>query len=262
MPDILYKNLNVHYSDAGRGKTLVFLHGFLENISMWEKVSKPLEKNFRILCIDLLGHGKTQNLGYIHSMEDQAKMVIFLLNSLEIEEFSLIGHSMGGYVSLAMADLFPGRVAKLCLMNSTAQADNDEKKINRDRGIEAVKQNYKTFVRLAIPTLFSEENRSVFATEIKEITDQALEMSAQGIIASLEGMKVRPDRTTILSKETLPVLMIIGKQDPALDYQSLLQQSKSKNITSVIFEDGHMSHIENERELTASFLEWFSIKVP
>lgn len=260
MPDILYKNLNVHYSDTGSGKTLVFLHGFLENSDMWNKVSIPLKKNFRILCIDLLGHGKTENLGYIHSMEDQAKMVIFLLNSLNIEQFSLIGHSMGGYISLAIADLFPGRVDKLCLMNSTAQADTEEKKINRDRGITAVKQNYKTFVRLAIPNLFSEENRTVFGSDIKEITRQALEMSAQGIIASLEGMKIRPDRTTMLTKETLPVLMIIGKQDPALDYNSLMEQARSKNVTSVIFKDGHMSHIENEHALTASFVDWFSKK--
>ncbi|MCA0932546.1 alpha/beta fold hydrolase [Lutimonas saemankumensis] len=261
MPDILYKNLNVHYSDTGHGKALVFLHGFLENAAMWEKVTLPLKQNFRIICIDLLGHGKTQNLGYIHSMEDQAKLVIFVLSHLGIERFSLIGHSMGGYISLAISELIPKRVDRLCLMNSTALADTEEKKINRDRGIAAVKQNYKTFVRLAIPNLFSEENRTVFLGEIKEITDQALKMSAQGIIASLEGMKVRPDRTNIISKESLPVLMIIGKKDPALDYQSLLDQSRHKNVTAVIFDDGHMSHIENERDLTSAFSEWFSKKV-
>ncbi|WKK66410.1 alpha/beta fold hydrolase [Lutimonas zeaxanthinifaciens] len=261
MPDILYKNLNVHYSDTGSGKVLVFLHGFLENSRMWDKVSQTLNQNFRVVCVDLLGHGKTQNLGYIHSMEEQAKMVIFLLNNLEIEQFSLIGHSMGGYVSLAIVELIPGRVDRLCLMNSTALADTEEKKINRDRGIAAVKQNYKTFVRLAIPNLFSEENRTVFESEIKDITRQALEMSAQGIIASLEGMKVRPDRTNILSGKSLPVLMIIGEKDPALDYQSLLKQAAYKNVTAVIFHDGHMSHIENEHDLTTSLSDWFSKRV-
>ena len=110
--------------------------------------------------------------------------------------------------------------------------------------------------------LFSEENRTVFSTEIKEVTEQALEMSAQGIIASLEGMKVRPERKNILSRASLPVLIIIGKQDPALDYNSLTDQAKYKNVTPIIFEDGHMSHIENELDLAAAFLNWFSNNVP
>jgi len=260
MPDILYKNLNVHYSDTGSGKTLVFLHGFLENSRMWDKVTIPLAKKYRVICIDLLGHGNTENLGYIHRMEDQAQMVVFLLDHLHIEKFNLTGHSMGGYIALAIAESSAQRVESLCLMNSTAMADSAEKRINRDRGIAAVKQNHKTFIRLAIPNLFSEENRQVFVKEIKEITEEALEMSAQGIIASLEGMKVRVDRTHILSNKNIPAMMIIGKKDPALDYASLVKQAEDQNVTAVIFEDGHMSHIENENELSATFKKWFSNK--
>lgn len=259
MSDILYKNLNVHYTDSGSGRTLVFLHGFLEEKGMWKDIEPFFtDKMYRVICLDLLGHGKTGNLGYIHSMEDQAHMLRFLMDRLHIDQCTLIGHSMGGYVALAFTELFPAYVNGLCLMNSTAMADSQEKKRNRDRGIAAVKQNHKTFIRLAIPTLFSEENRSVFSDEIKQITEESLQMSQQGIIACLEGMKIRNDRTDILHRKELPILMIIGKKDPALEYQSLIEQTKNTKVEKVIFEDGHMSHIENKQELIDVFTGWFS----
>jgi len=258
MSNVPYKNLNLYFTDQGNGDPLVFLHGFLEDSGMWKKVVSSFVKTNRVICLDLLGHGKTENLGYIHSMETQANMLKFLLDKLDIAKCTLIGHSMGGYIALAFTDLFPEKVSGLCLMNSTAFADDNEKKRNRDRGIAAVKQNHRTFIRIAIPNLFSEENRSIFSKEIIEITEDALKMSQQGIIASIEGMKVRVDRSHILSQKNIPILMIIGKKDPALDYKSLLIQAKNKRIESVIFEDGHMSHIENEKELIAALSAWIS----
>jgi len=164
---------------------------------------------------------------------------------------------MGGYIALAFAEMYPEQTCALCLMNSTALADDEEKRINRDRGIKAVKQYHKTFIRLAIPNLFSEENRSIFAKEIIQITDVALKMSPQGIIAALEGMKIRNDRTKLLETSKFPILMIISKKDPALDYNSLLPQAKKGAVQKVIFEDGHMSHIENELSLISA-LEKFA----
>jgi len=260
MSDITYKHLNLHYSDQGSGEPLVFLHGFLEEKSMWKDVAATFEKTHRVICIDLLGHGKTENLGYIHTMEDQAKMLKFLLDKLSISKCTLIGHSMGGYIALAFADLYRDAVTGLCLMNSTARADNAEKKINRDRGIAAVKQNHKTFIRIAIPGLFSEENQSIFLDEIEQITKEALSMSQQGIIASLDGMKIRADRTHLLEQHDFPVLMIIGKKDPALDFNSLVEQAKHGHVQATVFEDGHMSHIENKQELIEALSKWLSHK--
>lgn len=258
MPDITYKHLNLHYSDQGSGEPLVFLHGFLEEKGMWKDIAAAFETTHRVICMDLLGHGKTENLGYIHHMESQAKMLKFLLDNLGISQCYLIGHSMGGYVALAFADLYGGRVKGLCLMNSTAEADDQEKKINRDRGIAAVKQNHKTFVRIAIPGLFSEENQSIFSDEIEQITREALTLSQQGIIASLEGMKVRADRTHLLEQDNFPILMVIGKKDPALNFNRLVEQAKNRYVQSVIFEDGHMSHIENKEELIVALSNWLS----
>jgi len=138
-------------------------------------------------------------------------------------------------------------------MNSSALPDSDEKVKNRNRAIKAVKENYKTFVKVAVPMLFSEENRTNLKSEVKEVTAEALKLKPQGIIAALEGMKVRKDQTKILHDANFPMQMIIGKQDPALDYNSLIEQIKNTHVEVVEFEDGHMSHIENTTELIEAF---------
>lgn len=252
----LFKNANINYSKTGKGKAVILLHGFLESSSMWNSIANSLSKNNLVVSIDLLGHGKSENLGYIHTMEEQAEMVKAVLNHLKLRKYVLIGHSMGGYVALAFSNLYANNVKGLCLMNSTAFADSKEKIVNRNRAIKAVKQHHKTFVRIAIPMLFSEKNRTVFTSEIKQITLEALQISPQGVIASLEGMKIRKDSTSIYKKASFPIQMIIGKQDPALEYSTLIKQTINTTVNAIEFPDGHMSHIENKNELINAFQDF------
>jgi pimeloyl-ACP methyl ester carboxylesterase len=107
MEQIIYKNTAVSYSDIGKGSTVVLLHGFLENKTMWKDLVPNLSKKNRVLSIDLLGHGETESLGYVHSMEENAEIVKAVLSHLKIRKAVIIGHSMGGYVALAFAEMFP-----------------------------------------------------------------------------------------------------------------------------------------------------------
>lgn len=249
---IQYKNSSVFFTSTGKGSAVVLLHGFLENSTMWNDISKVLSKKNRVICIDLLGHGNSKNIGYIHSMEDQANMVKAVLNYLRLRKYVLIGHSMGGYVALSFAQLFTKNVKGLCLLNSTALPDSKEKKIHRERAIKAVKQNHRTFVRIAIPMLFSEKNRNLLKQEIKKVTQEALKISVQGITAALEGMKIRKNLSSIYKNSDFPIQMIIGKQDPALEYSSLIKQTKNTKVHVIEFPDGHMSHLENKPALISS----------
>jgi len=253
---ILHKNTRVHFTSIGKGTAVVLLHGFLENSTMWNDISKNISKKYRVICIDLLGHGKTENHGYIHTMEEQAKMVKAVLNHLRLRKYIFIGHSMGGYVALAFSKFFPSNIKGLCLMNSTTLPDSDEKKINRNRAIKAVKQNHKTFVKVAIPMLFSEGNRKIFTSEIKQITNEALQILPQGIIAALEGMKTRKNLSTIYTTANYPIQLIVGKQDPVLDYNSLINQTKNTKVQVKEFSDGHMSHIENKDDLISNLFSF------
>ncbi|CAN1551639.1 MhpC Predicted hydrolases or acyltransferases (alpha/beta hydrolase superfamily) [Flavobacteriaceae bacterium] len=249
METLLYKNTQISYSDFGKGTALVFLHGFLENKTMWDAYVTELSKRNRIITIDLLGHGKTESLGYIQTMEENADVVHEVLSKLRIRKAILVGHSMGGYVALAFAELYPEKMKGLVLLNSTSKEDSPERKKNRDRAIKAVKKDYETFIRLSIANLFSEENREILIKEIEQVKIQALQTSLQGIVASLEGMKVRKDREFLLHTTTYPKLLILGKKDPVLNYEENLEQIKGTDVELVTFEDGHMSSIENQAEL-------------
>ena len=245
---ISYKNTAIHFKDIGKGPAVVLLHGFLENITMWNSISEELTKRNRVICIDLLGHGLTENLGYVHSMEQMAESVHAVLLHLKIRKSTFVGHSMGGYVALAFAEIYPDNVKGLCLLNSTSRADSEEKKENRNRAIAIVKENHKSFIRNSIPMLFRSKNRKLFAEELKEVKSEALKTSKQGIIAALEGMKTRQDREVLLHFGPYPKLMIIGERDPVLNLDDLLDQVIGNETEVVRFSEGHMSHIENKQE--------------
>ena len=256
MNQILYKNTKISYSDTGKGNAVVLLHGFLENQTMWQDLVPELSKKHRVITLDLLGHGETECLGYIHSMEDNADVVQAVLSKLRIRKAVFVGHSMGGYVALAFAELYPEKIRGLVLLNSTSKADSEERKANRNRAIKAVKKDYTTFIRLSITNLFSPDNRELLVDEIEKVKIEALKTPLQGVVASLEGMKIRKDREVLLHLTPYPKMLILGKKDPVLIYETTLEQIEDTAVKLVTFPDGHMSHIENRDELLKVLLDF------
>ena len=256
MKTTIYKNIKISYSETGKGTAMVLLHGFLENQTMWNTLVPELSKKYRVITIDLLGHGATECLGYVHSMEDQADMVHHVLQELKIRKAVLIGHSMGGYVALAFAELYPDNMKGLVLLNSTSRADSAERKANRDRAIVAVKQNYSAFVRMSITNLFSEDNRERLVELIEKVKLEALKTPLQGIVAALEGMKIRKDREVILHFASYPIQLILGRKDSVLLYNDNIDQIEGTRVQLTTFPDGHMSHIENKVKLQKLLLEF------
>ena len=257
MKHLFFKNTKISFSDTGKGTAIVLLHGFLENQWMWDGFVASFSKKYRIITIDLLGHGQTECLGYVHSMEDNADMVHAVLSELRIRKAIFVGHSMGGYVALALAELYPETIKGLVLLNSTSRADSEERKKNRDRAIVAVKQNYTNFIRLSITNLFSGNNRERLISEIENVKIAALKTPLQGIVASLEGMKIRKDREVLLHFAPFPVLLILGQKDPVLNYEETKEQIENTPTQLVSFPDGHMSHIENAVALEKVLLDFF-----
>ncbi len=259
MNTLLYKNTKIAYSEIGKGTAVVLLHGFLENSTMWDFHTEELAQKHHVITIDLLGHGKSECLGYIHTMEDQADMVYAVLHHLKIKKAIFVGHSMGGYVALAFAELYPTFMKGLVLLNSTSKADSEERKTNRDRAIIAVKKDYSTFIRMSIANLFSEDNREKLIDEIESVKLEALKTPLQGIVAALEGMKVRKDREILLHTSTFPIQLILGKKDPVLNYEENKKQIEGTHLKFYAFPDGHMSHIENRAQLGKVLLDFLKI---
>lgn len=249
---ITFKNANISFSDNGKGTAVVLIHGFLENSTMWDSIVPELSKKNRIITIDLLGHGNSDCLGYVHSMHLFAETVEAVLKHLRIRKCIMVGHSLGGYVALAFAQKYSQKTKGLCLMNSTSNEDDNERKDLRARANKMVQSNFTNMVRMSFVNLFREENRAKFEEEIKLALKEALKTPIQGYIAANEGMKLRPNTNHVLKKNTFKKLIIIGEKDPVLDYKKSLNETKKTNSEYVVFPDGHMSHIENQVELVTA----------
>ena len=161
-----YKNEPVTFLDKGKGRVVVLLHGFLGAHQLWEQTINNLSKSYRVIAIDLPGHGNTPCFGYAHSMDLMAKCVKSVLDFLRLKKYVIIGHSMGGYVGLSFADLFPDNLKGLCLFHSSAYGDTDEKKKDRLRAINAVKANKNVYTIATIKNLFASKNLKYLKPEI------------------------------------------------------------------------------------------------
>ena len=242
-----YNSRNISYSITGNGSSIVFLHGFLENKNMWNIFVDFLKKSKTVITIDLPGFGNSDCIGESHSMDMMADVVASILEKEKIEKTVIAGHSMGGYVSLAMAERYAEKLSGVILFHSHASADNETAKKNRERTIEIVKNNHANFISAFIPDLFAECNREKFSKEIDQIVKESLQTKKEGIIAALAGMRDRPDRLHVISETNVPILFIIGKDDTRITMDILKEQIIMPKVSEslIMQNNGHMGFIEN-----------------
>ncbi|MCA0131152.1 alpha/beta fold hydrolase [Winogradskyella alexanderae] len=245
-----FKNRNLSYEVYGSGDVILLLHGFLENKSMWDDFIPLLSKSNKVITTDLLGHGKSESLGYIHTMEDMAEAVYAILSNLNILKVKVVGHSMGGYVALALSDLYPNFVTDVCLMNSTFQKDNEDRIELRNRAVEMAKKNYKGLVTASFANLFAPESRIRFKSQYDDALKVALQTTVQGYIAAQKGMVERPDRFDVFNAIPGQKHIIIGKKDGLVSADAIKHIITHTKIVLHEFSEGHMSHIENKSELS------------
>ncbi|MBV7269659.1 alpha/beta hydrolase [Winogradskyella luteola] len=247
---IANKNSNIHYTESGAGSAIVLLHGFLETSMMWKNFIPELSKNNRVVCIDLLGHGQTDCIGYIHTMEAMADAVLAVLKHLKVKTAKFIGHSMGGYVALALAEKQPQLFSGLFLMNSTFNADAEDRKLMRTRAIKMTHTNYENLVRMSFANLFAPESKIKFKHDYEKALQVALGTSVQGYIAAQEGMKLRPNRFKVFIGLNGKKLILTGRKDALVNTEGIKLQIKGTSVIHEELSEGHMSHIENKTELT------------
>ena len=246
---LTYKQTELFYTSKGIGNPLVFLHGFLESSKIWEPFIDELSKQRQVICIDLPGHGKSGNLNPVHTMELFADAVYVIMQHLKVKKITLVGHSMGGYVSLAFCEKFLIMTESLVLLNSSPAPDSEEKKINRDKAIALVKKNKKAFVKMAVSNLVTKESNLKFENEMKELIKDALDFSEEGIISALKGMKIRTSKTAVLKAFQGTKYIVASKQDPVINYEEIKEVAQECGCTFASLPDGHLSFLENQAEI-------------
>lgn len=236
----------LNYEISGNGKKpLVLLHGFMENNTIWSDMENHFSKDFTLIKIDLPGHGKSEIHNSVNSMDFMAEKVKEVIDSLHLNKINLLGHSMGGYTSLAFAEKFPELLESLTLFFSTTIADDDEKKQIRKRSIAVIDENFETFVNSSIPNLFSNNEKDILEGKIELAKEIANSTDKEGVKAAQLGMMERPNRTEILENLDAKILIIAGKYDNAVKTENLLKVIPEKtNIKTYVLDCGHNGHWE------------------
>lgn len=251
------KNNNLlNYREIGVGYPVVFLHGYLESLEMWDYFS--FENSFRCIFIDLPGHGDSEiDIETPISMLSIAESVKDVIDQLGVQEYALVGHSMGGYVGLELKAT-DNRCDKLVLLNSNFWEDSDLKKKDRERVAQIVKKNKKLFLYEAIPNLFSHPEK--FNLEVRKIIETAMKMSPEAIGQISIAMSKRNSFESKVEGMINQLLILQGSEDTIVPLEKMEEALSSfPEVRFEVINSGHMSHIENTL-VTQKIIEDFLAK--
>ena len=247
-------------SDSEKGdRCVVLLHGYLEAIEVWESFAKLLKARYRVVALDLPGHGISEVKGEVHTMEFLADVVCGVLDTMKIEKCTLVGHSMGGYVALAFAEKYPDRLDGIVLFHSTPNADSEQKKLDRSKVIELIDAGKKELLaRMAPGKGFAAENRTKFADTIEDLAELVGITEDDGIKALLRGMMQRGDKNEMLRALKVPQLFIFGRKDEYISPQTAEKIAAEHPQAHVVFleNSGHMGFIEQPEAAADALIEF------
>lgn len=267
--EIMFNNSRLSYSIFGSGSTIVLLHGFGEGSTVWKNQLEAL-KDFRVIVPDLPGSGLSEMIDDM-SMEGMADALKFMLEQecpghqnggdllMPRTGIILIGHSMGGYITLAFAEKFPGLLNGFGLFHSTAYADSEEKIQTRRKGMDFINKNGAfEFLKTAIPNLYSPFTRENYPSLIEEQIQASHNFSNAALVNYYESMIRRPNRVEILKNSRVPVLFILGKSDTAVPLKDGLEQCylPSLSYIDVLERSGHMGMIEEKEKANNILLKY------
>ncbi len=242
------EGIPVHVNESGKGENaILLLHGYLETLYIWEEFRKMLPGSSRIVSIDLPGHGLTGSRPECNSMEFCAAVVKCICDKLGICKATVIGHSMGGYIGQRFLKDYPGYVSALIHFNSNPYADNPDKKDQRLKEMELIKNGKLTHLaQIAIPNMYAKENLRQFDEKIAETVEICETHDPIGIASSVCGLMTREDNVELLRTASVPVAFIFGDSDSYASMEVIrkIQSDLPDAKHFIIKNTGHNSFIE------------------
>lgn len=248
----------IAYTVKGEGEPVVFLHGFCGSRHYFKSVAASLGPHYNAYYIDLPGHGDSKPMQY-HTLEDYVEQLHKWKLELGLGKITLIGHSLGGYLTLAYAERYPEHVLGFGLIHSTAFPDSDEGKEGREKAIQTIqKEGIEPFVESLVPKLFDKEFAKTHPKIVKRALDIAYKTDAKQAIRFLRAMRDRKDRRRIVTETTFPQLLVAGETDEVVpSYKTFI--GESKQATEKVIEDAaHMSIYEQPDKLSDIIKEWLN----
>jgi pimeloyl-ACP methyl ester carboxylesterase len=252
------ESLQVRYFDNGRGEDLVLLHGFCGSSEIWEKMVPALESRFRIICIDLPGHGESESIPGMHDLTELARWLNKVTSKLGLKEFTLVGHSLGGYIAMAFAEVYAEKLKGIGLFHSMAAADSEERAERRDRIIEFVEElGPAAYLRTFVPSLVHDYNPML----LKRLLEISAQTQNEAIIAYTEAMRDRIDRRFVLENLDIPILFIAGENDELITIRQVRDEKllSEQGMIFVLPGVGHVGMLESVDESVMAFFNFLSM---
>lgn len=250
MAQLIYQNKKIYYRKAGTGNPVMLVHGFGEDGNIWQNSMEALAKEFQVIVPDLPGSGQSELLTEARSMTDYAEVLKALAEQeFGQKRFAMIGHSMGGYITMAYAEKYSATLQCFALFQSSAYADTNEKKEARQKGIEFIeRQSAEAFNKATVPNMFAEHTQKNHPELVSKLITLANGISAEALIQYYHAMMQRPDRTEVLKSFNRPVLFVVGKFDLAVPMQATMEQSHlpANSTVEILEHSGHMGIWEEE----------------
>lgn len=258
---INYESSPVFYRTEGEGFPVVLIHGFAEDGTIWQNQIAYLAKSFKLIIADLPGSGNSSFNSKLITIDDFADCLKFILDKEQISTCIIIGHSLGGYITLAFAEKYPEKLKAFGLFHSMAYADSEEKKMARKKGIEFIKKNgSRDFIKQSVPNLFAEDFNKKHPEIVNELIERYNNFSPDSLVSYYDAMMKRPDRTQVLESFKKPVLFIAGEKDNAVPIEYSLQQSYLPDLCyfHILMGTAHMGMFETanlSNEMLNDFLK-------
>ncbi len=245
-----YEGSKIFYRVTGMGQPVILLHGFPLDGNIWQAQEYLLKDGYKVIIPDLPGSGKSENIPDM-SMEGMAEVIHAIIHKEDISRCTVIGHSMGGYITLALAEKYPNHVNAIGLFHSTAYADSEEKKLSRKKGIASIQENGSfAFLKILIPNLFSENSLHTHKDVVDRLLEKGKEFKADTLAAYYMAMMRRPDRTNVLKNTELPVLFMMGEHDKTIPLSGILALCylPEKSYIHILKDSAHMGMVEEHQK--------------
>lgn len=255
-----HKGHNISFREEGKGIPVILLHGFCEDSKLWNDFLPRLSTQARTILIDLPGFGQSTLGEAACNIEEMADCVVAVVNALELTQFIIIGHSMGGYVSLAVAESCPERLLGLGLFHSHPYPDNETQRAAREKSIDFIEKNgHVLYAKQLFPQLFSPNFNGEFVTN--QLVLRASRGTARGMTNALVAMRDRSDRSETLQNAAYPVLFIIGEEDSRIPLDTSLTMSHLPSTAQIeiLPKTGHLGMYERPRETALMVSKFISL---
>jgi len=238
----------INFKIKGEGLPIIFIHGFCETGEIWDTLANSLSSNYQVITLDLPGFGSSKLAKTDITLQEIGKDLNEWVLAQDFKKPVVIGHSLGGYISLSMVNEMPSLFSAFGLIHSTSRGDTKEKKGNRNRVIEFVREHgVKAFVKSFVPDLYHQKNHP----SVDFVHKMALKTQESAFLAYTAAMRDRPSYEKLIANFPKPMLIVGGEKDTVISIDTLREQATISNLVSFhsLSQVGHMGMFEATTEL-------------